>query len=93
MPWDDCGMGAPEWLAEIPLPIRHVVVGATVLGAAGAVGGLIIGLNVYAPTAWAAVFEVGVPATTAGSLLGLISGVLAVAVHKIRRIGASRSAA
>ena len=67
---------APRWLSEIPLPMRHVVGGAILLGAIGCIAGLIVGLVVYAPTAWFAVFELGVPAALVGGLLGLASGVL-----------------
>ena len=44
---------------------------ALVCGAVGLVAGLVRGLTVYAPTAWAAAFEVGVPAAVVGSILGL----------------------
>ena len=44
---------------------------AAVCGALGLVAGLVRGLTVYAPTAWAAAFEVGIPAAVAGAVLGL----------------------
>ena len=40
------------------------------------VGGLVglgIGLHVYAPTAWFAVFEVGMPVAVAGGCVGLVA--------------------
>ena len=44
------------------MPPRWAVVGAVLLGGLGAVTGLVVGLVVHAPTAWAATLEVGVPA-------------------------------
>lgn len=56
-------------------------------GLAGAVVGLIIGLRVYAPTAWAAMVEIGLPAALAGGVLGAAIGGVALA---IRRAGVGR---
>ena len=50
---------------------------------AAAVVGLIVGLHVYPPTAWFAVFELGVPAAIVGALLGLASG---LSVRGIRHL-------
>lgn len=72
-------------LARWQLPLRMVVYGALVTGLAGCVAGLVIGLFVYAPTAWFATFEVGIPAAIIGSILGLVVGSLIVAVQTIRR--------
>ena len=72
-------------LARWQLPLRMVVYGALVTGLAGCVAGLVIGLFVYAPTAWFATFEVGIPAATIGSILGLVVGSLIVAARTIRR--------
>ncbi len=44
---------------------------AVICGALGLVVGLVIGLRAYIPTAWAAAFEIGIPATMAGALIGL----------------------
>lgn len=53
---------------------------AAVCGTLGLVAGLVRGLTVYVPTAWAAAFEVGIPAAIAGAGIGLgIVGVRAVA--------------
>lgn len=68
----------------MPLPLRHVIGGVVLLGTAGAVAGLIVGLVVYAPTAWFAVFEVGVPAALAGGVIGLGSGAVAMGVRAAR---------
>ena len=61
-------------LADLPLPLRASVAGALVLGALGGVCGLVLGLSAYPPTAWFAVFEVGVPAALAGGVGGLVAG-------------------
>ena len=44
---------------------------AAICGALGLVTGLVIGLVAYLPTAWASAFEIGIPATMVGALLGL----------------------
>lgn len=59
-------------LALMPIMPRFAVVGAVLCGVAGGVVGLIIGLSVYAPTAWFAVFEIGLPAGILGSTLGFL---------------------
>lgn len=57
---------------------------ALVCGALGLVAGLVRGLTVYAPTAWAAAFEIGIPAAVAGVFLGLgVAGVRTI-VRRIR---------
>ena len=58
--------------------------GAICAGAVGAIVGLIVGLFAYAPTAWAAMFEVGMPAFVLGALLGAISGAVATALRRVR---------
>jgi membrane associated rhomboid family serine protease len=61
-----------ELLGELPVLLRYPAVGAAALGLIGGVVGLVLGLRAYAPTAWAAVFEVGIPAALIGALLGLV---------------------
>jgi hypothetical protein len=57
---------------------------ALVCGFLGLVAGFIRGLTVYAPTAWAAAFEVGIPAAVAGLVIGLgVAGVRNI-VRRIR---------
>jgi len=56
--------------------LRAALIGAVLLGACGGVVGLVVGLRTYAPTAWFAVFEVGVPAALVGSVLGLVAGLV-----------------
>jgi len=53
---------------------------ALVCGVLGLVAGFVIGLFAYAPTAWAAAFEVGIPAAAVGVVIGLgIVGLRAIA--------------
>ena len=44
------------------------------LGVAGAAIGLVVGLLTYAPTAWAATVELGLPAAILGALVGGMTG-------------------
>lgn len=55
-------------------PFDFARAGAVLAGTIGGIIGLIIGLHVYAATAWAAVFELGIPAAIAGGAVGLIIG-------------------
>ncbi|WP_310964818.1 hypothetical protein [Nocardioides terrisoli] len=64
-------------VAALPRPVRWCVVGTVAVGLVGCVVGLVLGLRAYPPTAWAAVFEVGVPAGCVGGLLGLVAGLVA----------------
>lgn len=66
-------------LRELPVPLRHAVVGPVVLGVPGAIVGLVIGLRTYVPTARAAILEVGLPAAFLGALLGPVVGSLVYA--------------
>ncbi|MCU1656487.1 MAG: hypothetical protein JWO57_1143 [Pseudonocardiales bacterium] len=77
-------MRVTRLLSDVPLPMRHVLGGVILLGFPGGIAGLVIGLIVYLPTAWFAVFEVGVPAGVAGGILGLVSGVLTMGVRAVR---------
>jgi MFS superfamily sulfate permease-like transporter len=61
-------------LSSEPSATGYGRVGAILAGSIGAVAGLIVGLNVYAATAWFAVFEVGIPAAVVGALLGFVAG-------------------
>lgn len=76
---------ARQLLRDLPIPLRHAVVGAVVLGLAGAVTGLVVGVRVHWPTAWAAAVEVGAPATFVGFGLGLVTGVLVRAFHRVHQ--------
>jgi hypothetical protein len=44
---------------------------------------LVIGTQVYWPTAWAATFEVGAPAAFLGFVLGLVIGSLVYAFGRV----------
>jgi hypothetical protein len=70
-------------LRGLAVPLRHAVIGAVVLGVAGGMFGLVIGLRTYVPTAWAAIFEVGVPAAILGAVLGLVVGWLVYVYHRV----------
>ena len=63
-------------LQSMPLPARFAAVGAICAGAAGAIAGLVIGLDAYVQTAWFAVFELGLPAAVVGAVAGLFVGAL-----------------
>jgi riboflavin transporter FmnP len=62
---------------------RWVVVGAVSVGILGGIVGLIVGLLAYAPTAPFAVVELGLPATLAGGLLGLMAGLVVAAGRRV----------
>jgi hypothetical protein len=59
-------------LRGMPLIARWVTVGAASASVIGGIVGLVVGLFAYAPTAWFAVFELGVPAGVVGGIVGLI---------------------
>jgi hypothetical protein len=58
------------------LVLVGLIVGACVFGVIGAIVGLTVGLVVYPPTAWAAMIEVGFPATVLGCLIGVGVGAI-----------------
>jgi hypothetical protein len=66
--------GLRRALSDLPIPLRCAVGGAALLGTLGAAVGLGIGLRVHAPTAWAATFEVGIPAAVLGAAVGAVVG-------------------
>lgn len=73
-----------EPIRELPIAPRYAAIGALVLGAAGGIAGLVIGLRTYAPTAVVALIELGLPAALAGAVLGLVSGSLVFAFRRAR---------
>ena len=77
-------MRVQELLPDAPRPLRYATGGAEILGLLGGIAGLVIGLIVNPPTAWFAVFELGVPATAAGAILGVIAGVIVTAVRTVK---------
>ena len=65
--------------------MRSIAIGAAVLGAGGAAAGLVIGLMVYPPTVWFAIFELGIPAAVVGGILGACWAGLLLAWGKVHR--------
>jgi len=49
----------------------------------GGVVGLVVGLRVNPSTAWFAIFELGIPSSILGGLVGLAGGAIAYAVCRI----------
>jgi hypothetical protein len=82
--WDDSIVRATRLLSDVPLPMRHVLGGVILLGVVGCFAGLTIGLIVYPPTAWFALFELGIPAGLVGGLLGLVSGLVTMGLRAVR---------
>lgn len=62
---------------------RLSLAGAACAGFVGGIVGLVIGLRVYAPTAWFAVFELAVPAAFVGAFLGMVAGLLVLSVRRL----------
>lgn len=69
-----------------PLPARCAIAGAASVGVIGAIVGLVVGLLAYPPTAWFAVFELGVPAAIAGGVVGLVAALIVTAGRRIKRL-------
>lgn len=65
----------------MPLVRRFALVGAAGAFVVGGLVGLVLGLHAYAPTAWFAVLEVGVPAAICGAALGALVGLVATKVQ------------
>jgi hypothetical protein len=76
-----------QQLSEVALPLRFALLGGAAAGALGGVVGLAIGLHVYAPTAWFAILEIGVPAAVLGFVLGLVAGSITSLVRRRHRQG------
>jgi hypothetical protein len=77
-------MRAVAAVMRLPVLTRSFVVGAVCTGAVGCVAGLAVGLLVYPPTAWFAIFELGIPAAIVGGIVGLLSGWVVLAVRRLR---------
>jgi hypothetical protein len=64
-------------LAGLPIAVRAGLLSAVVGGWFGGMVGLVVGLAAHPPTAWAAFFELGIPAAVVCGVLGLIGGAVA----------------
>jgi hypothetical protein len=73
------------FLGSLGLREACTIVATLSLAMAGAVAGLIIGLEVHPQTAVFAVFELGAPAAIVGAVLGSLIGTIAVAIRNRRR--------
>lgn len=77
-----------RFIAEVradPSPGNCARAGVLVAGAVGMIIGLVIGLQVYAATAWAAMFELGVPAAVVGGVAGFLVGCALALVSRLSR--------
>ena len=72
-------------IRDSSLPLRCTWTGMTLAGTAGAIAGLVVGLHVYAATAWFAMFEVGVPAAIVGGAVGCLTGCIVDMANRHRR--------
>jgi hypothetical protein len=70
-------------VAKISIPARFAILGVVIFHVIGGIVGLVIGLNAYAPTAWFAVFEVGMPAGIVGGVLGVSIGGCVLLVRRL----------
>jgi hypothetical protein len=67
---------------DLPLVARWALGCALALGLIGGVVGLVLGIVAYPPTAWFAVFEVGIPSGILGAIIGTLIGSV---IHVTRR--------
>ena len=72
-------------LRSLPAPAGFACAGASSAGAIGAIAGLVVGLDAYAPTAWFAVLELGVPAAITGGVFGFIAGLVTSTARRVKR--------
>lgn len=77
------------WTRGMPMLARWATIAAFSAGVTGGIAGLVIGLFVYAPTAPFAAVELGIPATFAGGVVGLVAGMIRITSRRIRRHGAN----
>jgi hypothetical protein len=72
-------------LREQPSPGSCAIVAMMVAGGVGAIIGLVVGLHVYAATAWFAMLELGIPAAVAGGAIGFLVGSVIALANQLRR--------
>jgi hypothetical protein len=70
-------------VAAMPVMTQFAVVGSAAAFLLGALIGLVVGLFAYPPTAWFALFELGVPAGILGAVIGALVGFITAAVQRI----------
>jgi hypothetical protein len=75
-----------EALRAGPPISRWVTFGAVAAGLVGGVVGLAVGLRVNPATAWFAIFELGIPSSILGGLVGLASGATAYALNRTSNV-------
>jgi hypothetical protein len=64
---------------------RWTTLGVLFAGVTGGIVGLVVGLDVYAPTAPFAVVELGFPAALAGGVVGFVAGMTTATASRIWR--------
>ena len=72
-----------------PSPGNCAIAGVLLAGAAGVIAGLVVGLEVHPATAWAAMFELGVPAAVVGAVVGFLVGCTSALVKRSQRHGSA----
>jgi hypothetical protein len=75
---DISGMRMPDWLREVPQPLRSAVAGMIGLAGVGAIYGLVESARDYPLSGWFGVtLYVAFVGAVAGFLIGLIAGAFA----------------
>ena len=83
--WDRELVSAIAELRRLPIVLRSMIFGLLIGAVVGGIVGLVVGVYAYVPTAWFAIFEVGIPAGLFGGLLGAIVGLILCAYGKAFR--------
>ena len=78
-------MSVRSQMSAMPLIPRFTVGGSVAALLLGGLVGLVLGLRAYPPTAWFAIFEVGIPAAVAGAALGAFVGIVTATVQRLAR--------
>ncbi len=69
-------MSHPSTHARFSRHVRWFGRGAGIAGLVGGIVGLVVGLVVHWETSWFAVFELGIPSSIVGGLVGFASGAI-----------------